>query len=97
MRRDSERLADIMEACASVSEYLESRSSMDFLSDNLFRDAVIRQLTIVGEAAANVSPELKARHPEIPDTAWQVAARHLPELHAQVAAILADDFPGESV
>ena len=30
------------------------------------------------------------------DTAWQVAARHLPELNAQVATILADEFPGES-
>src|SRR6266568_393562 len=71
MRRDSERIADIIEACALIADYLESRTSVDFVLDSLFRDAVVRQLTIVGEAAVNLSSDFKDRHPEIP---WQEIA-----------------------
>ena len=71
MRRDSERIAEITEACAKIAHYIQARTSVDFIFDDLFRDAVVRQLTIVGEAAVNLSSEFKARHPEIP---WQEIA-----------------------
>src|SRR5258708_2699058 len=71
MRRDFERISDIIEACAVVASYLGSRTSVDFLLDSLFRDAVIRQLTIVGEAATSLSSTFKARHPGI---AWHEIA-----------------------
>jgi uncharacterized protein with HEPN domain len=51
MRRDSERISDIIEACALVAGYIEVRTLADSVSNSLFRDAVVRQLTIVGEAA----------------------------------------------
>jgi len=66
MRRDAERISDIIEACALVAAYLEPRTSADFVADSLFRDAVVRQLTIVGEAATKLSLTFKARHAEIP-------------------------------
>jgi uncharacterized protein with HEPN domain len=71
MRRDAERISDIVEACGTVAVYLESRTSKDFVSDSLFRDAVVRQLTVVGEAATRLSALFKAAHPEIP---WQEIA-----------------------
>jgi hypothetical protein len=41
MRRDSERISDILEACALVASYIESQTSTDFEFNSLFRDAVI--------------------------------------------------------
>ena len=31
-----------------------------------WQDATIRQLEVIGEATKNISPELRARHPQIP-------------------------------
>lgn len=36
-----------------------------FLSNDLLQSAVLYKLTIIGEAAANISSELKKRHPEV--------------------------------
>jgi uncharacterized protein with HEPN domain len=71
MRRDAERISDIVEACALIAKYVESRTSVDFMLDSLFRDAVVRQLTIACEAAVNLSSDFKGRHPKIP---WQEIA-----------------------
>jgi uncharacterized protein with HEPN domain len=37
MRRDSERIADITEACAKIAHYIQARTSVDFIFDDLFR------------------------------------------------------------
>jgi uncharacterized protein with HEPN domain len=71
MRRDAERISDIIEAAAQIALYAQDRTATDFAIDRLFQDAVIRQLTIVGEAATQLSPEFKLSHPEIP---WQQIA-----------------------
>jgi len=66
MRRDAQRLLDIIEATATVARYVQDLGKDEFLSGDLARDAILRQLTVAGEAAYKVSRELKARHPEIP-------------------------------
>jgi uncharacterized protein with HEPN domain len=66
MRRDAQRLSDIVRAAAQIAGYLATRSETEFVFDTLFQDAVLRQLTIVGEASVSLSPEFKAVHPEIP-------------------------------
>lgn len=71
MRRDSERIADIVEACALIGNCLESRTPVDFTLDSLFWDAVVRQLTIAVEAAVNLSSDFESKYPEIP---WQEIA-----------------------
>ena len=38
----------------------------DFLEDEKTADAVIRQLTIIGEAPAHISKEIKSLAPEVP-------------------------------
>ncbi len=66
MRRDEERISDILEACARIEQYVESKSAVDFFVESLLQDAVMRQLTIVGEVAVSLSAEFKAGHPGIP-------------------------------
>ena len=60
-----------MEASAQVALYVRLRTLNDFTCDRIFQDAVLRQLTIVGEASTKLSREFTSRHPEIP---WQQIA-----------------------
>ena len=66
MRRDFQRLSDIVEAAAKIAEYVTSRTATDFINDQFFQDAVLRQLTIVGEAASKLSADFRADHDAIP-------------------------------
>lgn len=54
MRRDALRLQDIVEAADALG------------SGGLVQDAILRQLTVAGEAALKLSPELRERHTEVP-------------------------------
>jgi uncharacterized protein with HEPN domain len=69
MRRDRERILDIMldirEALDSLARSLVDCKEADFLSNDLLCDASAHKLTIVGEAAARMSDEIKDRHPQI--------------------------------
>ncbi|HZR92752.1 MAG TPA: HepT-like ribonuclease domain-containing protein [Gaiellaceae bacterium] len=75
MRSDRERLEDILEACESISgEVAPRRDQLE--SDVLLRLATERLIEIIGEAAANVSPELRAAHPEV-DWSQPVGMRNI--------------------
>ncbi|MBC7335054.1 MAG: DUF86 domain-containing protein [Clostridia bacterium] len=63
---DRLRLAHILESALLISRWLEGVEKDRFLEDELLQEAVIRRLEVIGEAAKNVSPELKERHPEVP-------------------------------
>jgi uncharacterized protein with HEPN domain len=65
MRRDRERMLDIMEALHSLARNLVDCEEADFLSNDLLYDATAHKLTIVGEAAARISDEVKDRYPQI--------------------------------
>ena len=71
MRRDELRLRDIVAAADALSEYLEGARKERFESPGIFQDAVLRQLTIAGEATFKVSRPLQARYPLVP---WQQIA-----------------------
>lgn len=66
MRRDAQRLSDIVEAAAKVASYVATRTPVDFILDEYFQDAVLRQLTIAGEAASKLSADFRAKHSAIP-------------------------------
>ena len=66
MRRDAQRLLDIVVAAEVVEAYLQQINKEDFLAEGLAHDAILRQLTVVGEAAYKVSQEIRARHLEVP-------------------------------
>ncbi|HPD11536.1 MAG TPA: DUF86 domain-containing protein [Methanoregulaceae archaeon] len=65
-------LRHIFDAIISIEEFSRGISSVEDLRDRrLERAGIERMLTIVGEAAKMVSPELRDNHPEIP---WREAA-----------------------
>jgi uncharacterized protein with HEPN domain len=65
-RADVEFLADSKEAIVRVTSYMEDLSYDQFLADKKTQDAVVRNLEIIGEAAKNITGELKTRYPQIP-------------------------------
>jgi len=49
-----------------IAEYIEGMSFIDFKRDYKTVDAVIWNFEIIGEAAKNVSSEIKKKHAEVP-------------------------------
>ena len=64
-RGDIELLDDISEAIRRLEIYSQNMRYEDFLEDTKTQDAVIRNLEIIGEAAKNITDELKEKHPKI--------------------------------
>lgn len=65
MRRDDERIADIVEACEKIS----ARAALGrehFDADEDVRLALVHLVQVVGEAAAGLSDQLTSAHPETP-------------------------------
>ena len=60
-----ESLSDIKEAARRIEVYIKKNSYRKFLKDIKTQDAVVRNLEIIGEAAKNVSDDLKKEYPEI--------------------------------
>ena len=72
MRHERLYLTDIVEAADHIAEFMAGVDFAAFQQSEMLRSAVVQKLAIIGEAAARVSGELKARQPEVP---WpQVAA-----------------------
>lgn len=65
MSGDRAYLEHIHEAIRRVMEYTATGRD-DFMARTLLQDGVIRNLEIVGEATKKLSPELRARYPELP-------------------------------
>ncbi|WP_449061391.1 HepT-like ribonuclease domain-containing protein [Planomonospora algeriensis] len=57
---------DIVEAAGKIASYLEGVSPEVWAADSMRRDAVIWQLSIIGEAVGGISEETRASAPEIP-------------------------------
>lgn len=60
MSRDDRRLRDIIECADEVATYLDGIDLVEFLEDRMRRRAVERLLTIIGEAAKQLSDETRA-------------------------------------
>lgn len=65
-RADAEFLADTKEAVLRINAYTQNLSYEQFFEDKKTQDAVVRNLEIIGEAAKNISEELKNKYPQIP-------------------------------
>jgi uncharacterized protein with HEPN domain len=66
MRRDRQRLHDIIEALAWVTAAARGRTEDQFSGDETLRYAIARQLAVVGEAAARLNSELTRKYPLVP-------------------------------
>lgn len=62
-RREVLRLRDIRDAIATIRDHIAAGSF-----DRKTSDAVLYNLVVIGEAAAQISDETRARAPEIPWT-----------------------------
>ncbi|HEX2195859.1 MAG TPA: HepT-like ribonuclease domain-containing protein [Actinomycetota bacterium] len=69
-RSQRHRLQDILEATERIHEYTGG-NLRPALDERLTRDAVLFNLTVIGEAAKHLSPEMKERAPEVN---WSAAA-----------------------
>lgn len=58
-------LEDIVDSANKIQNYLEGISFQDFSKNNLLKDAVARNLEIIGEAVKNLPKEIRQEHPKI--------------------------------
>ena len=66
MWRDDPLLLDMLLAAGHARDHVGGLSRDQFLASKLHQDAVIRELEVLGEAAARVTEEIRAECPEIP-------------------------------
>lgn len=64
-RKDALYLADIVESCRTILRWLAERGDQ-WDDDEILRNAVLRQLSVVGEAASCLSGDVREKVPEIP-------------------------------
>jgi uncharacterized protein with HEPN domain len=66
MSRDQEALVDIAEAAKLILRYVEGVEE-DALATNIEKqDAILRRITIIGEATKRLSKDFREKHPTIP-------------------------------
>ena len=66
------RIRDILDSIEAAESHVEGMTCQEFAADRKTIDAVIRDLTIIGEAAANVPPSIQERFPVVQ---WDERAR----------------------
>lgn len=69
-RRPKLYLEDIKDSIKKIEEYTKDLNFDEFIKDEKTIDAVVRNLTIIGEAARNIPEEIKSKNPDI---AWNEA------------------------
>ncbi|MCI0752048.1 MAG: DUF86 domain-containing protein [Flammeovirgaceae bacterium] len=66
MKSDKIYLLHLLQSISSILEYTQGMTELDFNSNRLVVDAVIRNFEIIGEATKRISSELRNSNPEIP-------------------------------
>ncbi len=97
MRREPERLRDILEAIAKIEEYA-ARGREAFDADQLIQTWIVHHIAIIGEAARALPAEFRARFPEVP---WRdivgmrtILVHHYFDIDAEaVWAVVERDLP----
>ena len=64
--RDRVFVAQMIEAAAAALDFAADQTRESFCADRLVGFAVVRAVQLLGQAARNVSEEVKADHPDIP-------------------------------
>lgn len=65
MRRDELYLRDIIEAADAIAGFITDTEEIAFVGNDLLRSATLLKLTIIGEASARLSDELKTRYSDV--------------------------------
>ena len=74
--KDRSYIEDIFDSAAHIERYVHGVTFDAFSANEILQDAILRRLTIIGEAAACVSADFRAANPKID---WKniIAFRHL--------------------
>ena len=59
-------IEDILSSIEKIENYVSGMSFEDFWRDYKTIDAVVRNLSIIGEASKNMPEEIKSKHTEVP-------------------------------
>ena len=62
---------DMIRSCEKVGTWTRGLDRDAFIADDMLRDAVLRNLQLIGKAAARVPDAIRKAHPEIP---WRAVA-----------------------
>ena len=65
MKNDQPYLAHIAERLQRIESYTQEGHEV-FMASPMAQDAVIRNFEVIGEAAKQISEELRQKHPEVP-------------------------------
>ncbi len=65
MRHENLYLNDIVEAADDIARFVSGIEAETFQASDLLRSAVVHKLSVIGEAAARLSDELKTRNPQV--------------------------------
>jgi len=66
MSRDATYLLDILESSRLAMSHLGEMTKQEFLNNVEKQDSVIRRLTIIGEAAGQISDQTRSQLPDLP-------------------------------
>ena len=72
MQRDRLLIAEMITAATRVVELVGNFSAADLDADDLRREAVLWTLTVLGEAATQISEATRSAHPDVP---WRPPAQ----------------------
>jgi uncharacterized protein with HEPN domain len=59
-------LDDILDAISKIEQYTEGQDLEKFMKDDKTIDAVIRNFSIIGEAAKHIPADIRKKYPDIP-------------------------------
>ena len=65
-KEDMARLWDMLDAAQMAMQFIRGKQLNDFIEDRMVRNAIERNLEIIGEAARYVCQSFRDSHPEIP-------------------------------
>lgn len=66
MSRDQESILDIIESIKLILHYVEGVNQESLAANYEKQDAILRRITIIGEATKRLSPEFRQKHSDIP-------------------------------
>ncbi len=66
MRHENLYLTDIVECADDIARFISGMEAETFQGSDLLRSAVVHKLSVIGEAAARLTDDLKARNPQVP-------------------------------
>ena len=85
------RIEDILHAIEKIERYTREMDAQDFAADEKTIDAVIRNFSVIGEAARHVRPEVREKYPAVPWSEMQGMRNLVVHEYAEISARIAWD------